>query len=192
MIGQPSATRADHQLNGVNLDRLQRTIEAIKAAPALARFTFRAANRWLKGSRSRTTVQGFWGVGSYNEREEFVLDSDTPDLIVGSNEAPNPFEYFLHALVGCLTTTFVYHAALHGVRVQALESRIEGDLDVHGFLGLREEARRGFQEVRAIFRVKADCGEPELRELMRIAQRHSPVSEMLAPAVQLTVSCEAV
>jgi uncharacterized OsmC-like protein len=182
--------RAERQLNGVNVERLHRTIEAIKTAPALARFTFRAGNRWMKASRSRSTVQGFWGAGSYNEQEEFVLDSDAPDLMLGGSEAPNPFEYFLHSLLSCLTTTFIYHAALQGVRVQAVESRVEGDLDLHGFLGMREDGRQGFQEIRAILRVKADCAAEQLRELMNLAQRRSPLLRMIGPEAPLSVSCE--
>lgn len=187
----PQAAKAEDHVNGIDVDRLQGTIEAIKAAPALARFTFRATNRWMKGGHSRTSIQGFWGAGAYNERESFVIDSAEPGLILGGDEAPNPFEYILHALVACLTTTFVYHAALQGVRVKAVESRIEGDLDLHGFLGLREDVPRGFQEIRATLRVKADCAEPKLRELMQLAQQRSPVFEMMTSAVRLSLTCEA-
>jgi uncharacterized OsmC-like protein len=191
MTTQQGAARADGQINGVNVDKLQGTIDAIKAAPVLAQFTFRATNRWMKGGHNRTTIQGFWGVGAYNDRDSFVIDSATPDLMLGGNEAPNPFEYVLHAFVGCLTTTFVYHASLHGVRVDAVESRVEGDLDLHGFLGLDESARKGFHKVRATFRVKADCLEERLRELMQIAQRRSPVFEMVTSVAPLSVTCEA-
>jgi uncharacterized OsmC-like protein len=191
MMEQHQVARAERQLNGVNLDRLQRTIEAIKTAPALARFTFRALNRWMKGSRSRTTVQGFWGAGSYNDRESFVIDSDTPDLMLGSNEAPNPFEYFLHSLIACLTLTFVHRAALRRVRIQALESRIEGDLDLHGFFGMDEDSSKGFHEVRAIFRAKADCTGEELQELIELTKRHSPVFRLINAVAPISVSCEA-
>jgi uncharacterized OsmC-like protein len=191
MTMQHEAARVDGRINGVDIHRLQGTIEAIRTAPALARFTFRASNRWMNGGHNRTTIHGFWGVGAYNDRDGFLVDSATPGLMLGGNEAPNAFEYVLHALVGCLTTTFVYHAALHGVRVHAVESRVEGDLNLQGFLGLREDARKGFHEVRATFRVKADCPEERLRELIRIAQRCSPVFEMVTSVAPLSVNCEA-
>jgi uncharacterized OsmC-like protein len=113
-------------------------------------------------------------------------------LILGGHEAPNPFEYVLHALAGCITTTFVYHAALHLVRVHAVESLVEADLDLRAFLGLRENAGRGFHAIRARFRVKADCPEERLQGLLQSAQKCSPVAEMVMAGVPLSVSVEAI
>lgn len=191
MSDRETAPRAHGQVNGINVDRLESTIEAIKAAPALGRFTFRGANRWLTGGHNRTTVQGFWGAGAYNECDSFVIDSATPTLILGAHEAPNPFEYVLHALAGCITTTLVYHAALHFVRVHAVESVIEADLDLGGFLGLREHTGKGFRAIRARLRVKADCPEEKLRGFLRSAQKCSPVAEMMMAGVPLSVSFDA-
>jgi uncharacterized OsmC-like protein len=180
----------DAAINGIDVHRLQGTIEAIKAAPALAKFTFRVNNKWMKGGQNRSTIQGFWGVGAYNDRDRFVIDNGEPELVLGADEAPNPLEYVLHAVVGCLTTTLVYHATLQGVRIQAIESQAEGDVDLHGFLGLRQDQSNGFQEIRTTIRVKADCSSQELAELIRIAQQRSPVRDVVVSGVTLLVACE--
>jgi uncharacterized OsmC-like protein len=187
-----AAAMTDTIINGVDVNRLLSTIDAIKAVPGLARFTFRASNRWMGGGVNRTTIRGFRGAGAENERDIFVIDNAEPFLMLGSDEAPNPLEYVLHALVGCLTTTFVYHATLRGVRILEIESQIEGHLDLQGFLGLREDLPSGFGNVRATYRVKADCSAETLNELMGIACRRSPVLDIFTGVVPMSVTCEPV
>lgn len=181
---------SDTSVNGVNVDRLKSTIDAVKAAPTLAKFTFRATNRWITGGLNRTTIREFHGAGAENHRDGFVIDNAQPSLMLGGDEAPNPVEYVLHAFVGCLTTTLVYHAAMDGVRIQAVESQVEGQIDLHGFLGLREDLPGGFQQVTVNLRVKADCSDEKLAELTRIARRRSPISNFVLRAVPISVICQ--
>ena len=130
-------------VNGVDLDRLSGTIEHVSADPTLARFQFRARNRWIDGGHNRTTIKEFYGAGreDASRTEPFVLDADEPPVLLGENQAPNAPEYVLHALASCLTGTIVYHAAVRGIALSALESTVEGDIDLQGFLGLDETVR---------------------------------------------------
>jgi uncharacterized OsmC-like protein len=189
MASQTKAVVGD--LNGVDVERLRNTGEAMRSVPALAKFTFRVSNRWLKGGLNRTTINGFRGAGGENHRDGFVIDNAEPSLIAGHDEAPNPVEYLLHALVGCLTTTFVYHAAMQGVRVRAIESQVEGQVDLRSFLGVREDVPGGFEAVSVRFRVSADCPDDELASLMDAARRRSPVANFVVRAVPTSVVCEA-
>src|SRR5262245_2751091 len=50
-------------LNGLDVDRLSGTMDAVTANPGLARFQFRARHEWIDGSYSRTTIKDFYGVG---------------------------------------------------------------------------------------------------------------------------------
>lgn len=102
--------------NGVDVQRLGATVQAIQEMPALARFQFRAANRWIDGGHNQTTIRGFYGAGQEDtsRKATFVLDNDEPDVLLGRDNGPNPVEYVLHALAGCITTTLVYHAAARG------------------------------------------------------------------------------
>jgi len=181
----------DGFVNGVDVDRLKGTVQAMEAVPELAKFTFRATNRWMKGGFNRTTIGGYRGAGAENHRDAFVIDNAEPSLIVGNDEAPSPVEYLLHALVGCLTTTFVYHAAMKGVQVRAIESQVQGQVDLRSFLGLREHLPGGFEAVQVRFRVAADCPESELASLMDAARRRSPVANFVVRAVPTSVVCEA-
>ena len=138
-------------VNGVDLDRLSATIDHVTADPALARFQFRAANHWIDGGYSRTTIKGFYGAGQEDttRTEPFTVDTDEPPVLLGQNRAPNTVEYVLHALAACLSGTIVYHAAARGIALQGLETTIEGDLDLRGFLGLDSSVRPGYEQSRA-------------------------------------------
>lgn len=117
-------------LNGVDRKALFETIAAVKAAPELASFKFRVRNSWVEGGHNLSAITGFFGTGAeIGHASPFVLHNDEPPVLLGNDEAPNPVEYVLHALAGCLTTTLVYHAAARGLRVDADNAR---DL-LHGY-----------------------------------------------------------
>jgi uncharacterized OsmC-like protein len=83
------------------------------------------------------------------------MDADEPAILAGNDEGANPVEHLLHALASCLTTSMVAHAAVRGIEIEELESELEGDLDLRGFLGLAMDVPKGYTEIRAKFRVKA-------------------------------------
>lgn len=89
----------------------------------------------------------------------------------------------LHALAGCLTTSLVYHAAARGLRVDAVRTRFEGELDLRGFLGLSREVRNGYQAIRALFEIEGDLTEAEKQELMQMGQAFSPVFDIVSNGV---------
>lgn len=177
-------------LNGVDVDQLASTIDAIKKTPSLAKFNFRATNTWIDGGHNRTTVKGFYGAGAEvtTRKTPFVLDNDEPRVLLGKDQGANPVENVLHALAGCMTTSLVYHAAAQGIRIDEVESQLEGDLDLHGFLGLSDEIRNGYDNIRVKFRIKADAPREKLEELCRIAQNRSPVFDIVTNPVAISVS----
>jgi uncharacterized OsmC-like protein len=175
--------------NGVDVDRLFATIGAIQATPSLATFKFRASNKWIGGGRNRSSVQGFYGAGQEDatRKGSFVMDNDEPDVLLGSDQAANPVENVLHALAGCITTSFVYHAAARGIAIDAVESTLEGDLDLRGFLGLSDKVRNGYEGVRVTLKVKSSASPEQLAELSTIAQQRSPVFDIITNKVPVTV-----
>ena len=128
-------------MNGVNVDRLVGTINAIQHNPELAHFQFRATNAWVNGGHSRTTIQGFYGAGSEDSSraKPFLLDGDEPPALLGNNIGPNAVGVVLHALASCLAVGFIYNVAATGIQVDELAFNLEGDIDLHGFLDLSEE-----------------------------------------------------
>jgi uncharacterized OsmC-like protein len=179
--------------NGVDTDQLYGTLDAIKADPAIARFQFRARNRWIDGAHNRTTIRDFYAANQEDtsRAEEFVLDAGEPAILLGTDTGANPAEYLLHALAACLTTSLVYVAAARGVHLTEVESTLEGDMDVQGALGLSNDYRNGFERIRVSFRVSGDAPEEKLREVVARAQQRSAVFDMVTNGVPVTVEMTA-
>jgi uncharacterized OsmC-like protein len=178
-------------LNGVDTQRLFGTVEAISETPELARFQFRARNTWVHGGHNRSTIKEFYGAGQEDTSrvEPFVYDNDEPDVLLGTDRGANPVEYVLHALAGCLTTTLVYNAAALGIPLEKVESIYEGDLDLRGFLGLSDDVRSGFEEIRVKFELTGDLTDEQLEQLVA-AQQRSPVFDIVSNAVPVQIAHE--
>lgn len=188
MTTQPMMNQAPTITNGVNVTALFETISAIKGNPEIARFQFRARNRWIDGGHNRSQVKEFYGACQEDQTrtEPFVMDSGEPPVLLGTDTGPNPVEYVLHALAGCLTTTMVYHAAARGIRIEAVHSELEGDLDIRGFLGLSDKVRKGYHDVRVRMRVKSDATPEQLAQLAK----YSPVYDIVSNSLPVEVMVE--
>lgn len=186
-----TAQRLQTIINGVNVDNLFTTIDAVKATPSIAKFKFRVDNRWEGGSRNRSAVNEFHGVGQeFTRQKSFVLSSDEPSVLLGEDTAANPVEYLLHSVAACITTSMVYHAAARGIHIQEVESSFEGDIDLHGFLGLDPKVRKGYQQIRVTFKLKADAPNEKLQEIVELGTGHSPVFDSLTKGVPVVVKAE--
>jgi uncharacterized OsmC-like protein len=175
--------------NGVDTHAMFGTLDAIKADPSLARFQFRARNRWIDGAHNQTRIRDFYAANQEDtsRADEFVIDAGEPAILLGTDTGPNPAEYLLHALAACLTTSLVYVAAARGVHLTEVESTLEGDMDVQGALGLSDEYRNGFEQIRVSFRVQGDAPEEKLREVVARATQRSAVFDMVTNGVPVTV-----
>jgi len=177
------------QTNGVNVDQLVGTINAIKDNPDLAQFKFRATNSWVSGGHSRTTIQSFYGAGSEDSSRTvpFELDGDEPPVLLGENAGPNAVEATLHALASCLSVGFVYNAAAQGISIEDLEFELEGDIDLHAFLGLSDEIRPGYQNISLSYRVKSDASREQIEALCDYVQKTSPVLDIIQNPVPVSI-----
>ena len=178
-------------VNGLAVEQISATMDAVTADPALARFQFRARHEWIDGSYSRTTIKDFYGAHEEHlHRERFELDADEPPVLLGEDKGPNPVEYVLKGLAACLTTSLVYHAAAKGIEIRGVESRLEGDLDLRGFLGLSDDVPVGYEKVRVYFKIDADISEAEKEELIQMAQKYSPVFNTVSHPTPVSVQLD--
>jgi uncharacterized OsmC-like protein len=176
--------------NGVDTSVLFATLDAVKQQPELARFQFRASNVWLGGAHNRSTIKEFYGAGQEDtsRQSSFTIDAGEPAVLVGTDTGPNPAEALLHALAACLTTSLVYVAAARGVRLTRVESRLEGDMDLRGALGLSDEVRNGFERIRVTFTVEGDASPEQLRALVERARSRSAVFDIVSHGVPVSVT----
>jgi len=178
-------------LNGVNVDQLFGNINALKDAPVLGKFKFRANNKWINGGHNQTIINNFHGLQQeHDHADPFELDADEPPLLLGEDIGPNPVEYALTALAACVTTALVYHAAAKGIRLNAVESRLEGDIDLRGFLGISDDVRRGYENIRIYYKIDADVPDEQLEELVQMGTKYSPVFDTITNPVTVTAQLD--
>jgi uncharacterized OsmC-like protein len=180
---------AKTDLNGLDTQKMAETVTALKANPTLAKFEFRARNRWVAGGENRSTIKDFYGAGTEDasRQEPFEFTNGEPPVLLGHNEGANPVEFLLHALAGCVTTTTVLHAAARGIEIESLSTRLVGDIDLQGLLALGD-VPAGYQAIRIEMEIKAkNASDAELDDLIGFAQAHSPVCNTVCRPVPVVV-----
>jgi len=176
------------QINGVNVEALKETLAAIESQPELAQFQFQASNEWESGAINRTRIDQFYGTCQVHEHADpFVLAVDEPPVLLGEDGNANPVEYLLTALASCVTTAMVVHAAARGIKINKLSSRLEGDINLLGFLGLDDSVRNGYEAIRMIFDIDADVPREELEDLVKLGPTYSPVYDVVSRSVPVKV-----
>jgi uncharacterized OsmC-like protein len=176
-------------VNGIHMETLQGTVHAIEQEPDLGKCRFRASNTWLGGNHNRTTITGFYGAKQeIAHKQQFELHADEPPILAGGDQGANPVEHLLNALAACVTTSMVAHAAVRGIHIEELESELEGDIDLNGFLGLADDVPKGFTSIRVNFKVKADIDNME--RLKRLTA-YSPVLNTITQGASVDIQVEA-
>lgn len=182
---------AETTVNGIDVAALLQTVEAVQGNSAIAKFRFKAKSEWLDGPHNRSTINEFHGAMQDMERSQpFLLHADEPAILLGRDRGPNAGEYLLHALAACVTSSLIYHAAARGIVVEEVESTVEADADLRGFLGIDKSVRNGFQNIRMSFEIRADINDQELQELAALGPTFSPVFDSIANGVPISVKAQ--
>ena len=189
MNPQSAIIETTNRSNGLDMEALVGTVEAVKSDPSLGAFEFRATNQWINGGENRSRIKEFYGAGSEDKSrtEAFEFTNGEPPVLLGSNEGANPVEFVLHALAGCVTTTTVLHAAARGIQIERLSTELIGTIDVQGLLALDDTVPVGYEQIQIIMDIKADCSDEELDDLLTFAKGHSPVCNTICRPVPVTV-----
>lgn len=179
-------------VNGVNVDKLMQTMEAIREKPETSKFNFRIENYWIDGAHNRAVVSDFYGANQTHRRDRtfFTYDKSEHPVLLGDDRGANPVEYLLVGLAGCITTTLVYHAAARGVAITQVDARLDGDIDIQGLLGMSEEVRPGYKSINIKLKVKGDAPKEKLQELVMLAERLSPVADVVSHGTPVKVSLD--
>jgi uncharacterized OsmC-like protein len=177
-----------NSVNGIELEVLANTVKSIQEDPELGKCRFHVSNKWLGANHNCTTIRSFYGAKQELEHKQaFELHADEPPILAGRDEGANPVEHLLNALAGCVTTSLVAHAAVRGIELEEVESRIEGDIDLRGFLGLSSDVPKGYTDIRINFKVKTD--EENTDKLKSLAE-FSPVYNTLTNGTNVNIEIE--
>ena len=152
--------------NGINVDQWFETVEAVKEDASLARFEFSLDNIWIEGGLNRSLFNTYYGAGEEHTRpSSHYFDNDEPPVLLGNDTSANPAEFLLHALVGCITTSIVWHASARGIKIDKLESKAKGEIDARPILDLPSDVDPGYKSIEVSFRVKSTADNKTIREL---------------------------
>lgn len=182
-------TPTPRSANGLDLEQMTQTVEALRRDPSLAEFEFRASNRWISGGENRSSIQSFYGAGAEDtsRAQPFVFTNGEPPVLLGDNEGANPVEFLLHALAGCVTTTTVLHATARGIHIRSIATELRGTIDLQGLLALDEDVDAGYRGIIIEMEIDADCSEDEIEALLDTARAHSPVCNTICRPVPVTL-----
>jgi len=178
--------------NGIDTPALFATLDVVKAQPEIAKFQFRAKNRWISGNHSQSTIHEFFGAGQeQTHNEPFTYEGDHVEVLGGTDKGPTPVEYLLHALAACITAGLGNISAARGIDLTSVESSVEGDIDLLGVLGLSKDVRNGYQGINVTFKIKGDASEEALKGLVERSMARSAVYDVLTNGVPVNVKIEA-
>jgi uncharacterized OsmC-like protein len=178
--------------NGIDTPTLFATLNVVKGQPELAKFQFRATNRWIRGTNSRSRIEPFKGAGGVHAHKGVhEYDADHPAVLVGGDEAPTPVEFLLHAIAACITSGIANIAAARGVTLTEVRSTVEGDIDLLGILGLSDQVRNGYERIRVSFEIKGDAPPEKLRQIVEQSRARSAVYDVLSHGVPVEITVNA-
>jgi uncharacterized OsmC-like protein len=188
MTTSKTTKRTPVAMNGVNTPTLLATIQAVGAQPELAKFRFRARNRWVSSTRSESTMLDFFGAGGEHKHiAAYKALGDHPAVLCGADAGPTPVEWLLHALATCLMAGVGNIAAARGVKLNTVEAVIEGDIDLLGLLGLSKEVRNGYQGIKVSFEIDGDASPEQLEQIVMQSKARSAVFDVLTNGVSVSI-----
>lgn len=174
--------------NGVNVDALLAARAALTDAPEAAKFKWRASCSWKDGTFSRSSVQGFSGLGAeQNHKTEFSFDADHPEVFASEDRGATPVEYVLVGLASCLTAGVAAVAQNRGIQLKSVEAKLEGDMDIQGILGIDSDVRNGYDGIRVSFDIDADATPEEIEALVAQSQKRSAVYDVVTNPTNVAV-----
>jgi uncharacterized OsmC-like protein len=174
--------------NGVNTDFLLTARDALAAEPEGANFKWRVSNTWVNGTHSRSSVQGFFGLGAEQKhRADFTFDGDHPELFASEDNGPTPVETLLVSLASCLTAGVAAVAQNREIQLRSVSATLEGDMDVRGILGADPEVRNGFSRIKVSYNIDADASPEDIKALVAQSQKRSAVYDIVTNPTNVVV-----
>jgi uncharacterized OsmC-like protein len=190
MEGATMSTETEKQVqNGVNVDALLGARDALSKAPEAAKFNWRASCKWMNGTHSQTSIQGFFGLGQQqSHKTEFTFDTDHPEIFASEDKGATPVEMVLAGLAGCLTAGVASIAQLRKIQLRSVKATLEGAMDIQGILGIDGDVRNGFNDITVSFDIDADASKEDIEALVAQSQKRSAVYDVITNPTNVAVS----
>lgn len=163
-------------IGGFNTIQLGGLIDSLKSNPEGGKVTFKCQTHWQNGARAFHHFSGYNIDGQFvHEERKFVVLSDEPSEFGVSDAAPAPAEQLLGAVGGCVAATTNAFASLNGIHLTKLNVNVDGDLNLQGMFGLRDDVPVGFKRIRVNIAISGDAPDSKLREMAEAGFKFSPI-----------------
>ena len=174
--------------NGVNVAALLGAMEALSEAPAAAQFKWRAKCDWVHGTYSKTSVEGYFGLGEEQKHKTtFTFDADHPEVFASEDRGATPVELVLAGLASCLTAGVAAVAQHREVQFTSVSATLEGDMDIQGILGMDSDVRNGFDGIKVTYQIDADASHEDIEAIVAQSQKRSAVYDIITNPTNVTV-----
>jgi uncharacterized OsmC-like protein len=161
------------RVNGIDVDALRQTVEAVEKDSSRALVGFDVTTRWTGQTRSETTVEAY-RIGGERVVRRHKIVADEPVELLGADSAPNPQELLMAAFNACIMVGYVAGSALQGITLDSLEIKTRGELDLRGFLGLSDDVAPGYESMDYEVRIKGDATPAQFEEIHQGVMKTSP------------------
>jgi uncharacterized OsmC-like protein len=174
--------------NGVNVQALLGARDALTTAPEAAQFKWRASVKWIKGTHSKSTVEGFFGLGEEQKhRSTFTFEADHPQVFASEDNGATPVELVLAGLASCLTAGVAAVAQNRNIQLRSVEATLEAGMDIRGILGADPDVRNGFDGIKVTYKIDADASRDDIEALVAQSQKRSAVYDIITNPTNVTV-----
>jgi uncharacterized OsmC-like protein len=174
--------------NGVNVEALLGAREALTETPQAAQFNWRATCKWINGTHSQSTVQGFFGLGEeQSHKTAFSFDADHPEIFASEDKGATPVELVMVGLASCLTAGIAAVAQHREIQLNSVSATLEGGMDLQGILGIDSDVRNGFDGIKVSYDIDADASEDDIKALVAQSQKRSAVYDVVTNPTNITV-----
>jgi uncharacterized OsmC-like protein len=174
--------------NGVNVEALLAAREALSQAPEAAQFQWRATCKWVNGTHSQSTIEGFFGLGEeQHHKTAYTFDADHPEVFASADKGATPVEIVLAGLASCLTAGVAAVAQHRQIQLRSVTASITGGMDIQGILGMDADVRPGFDGINVTYDIDADATPDEIKAIVAQSQKRSAVYDLITNPTNVTV-----
>jgi uncharacterized OsmC-like protein len=154
-----------------------------------AQFTWRATCSWVKGTHSKSEVEGFFGLGQEQKhKSSFKFETDHPEIFASEDKGATPVELVLAGLAGCLTAGIAAVAQNRKIQLRSVKATLEGGMNILGILGADPDVRNGFDGIKVSYDIDADASKDDIEALVAQSQKRSAVYDIITNPTNVSVS----
>jgi len=167
--------------NGVDVEYLHAIKKALTDMPPAAQFTWREKCGWLGGVHSKSTIETFFGAGAeQSHKTPYTFEADNSAVFAAEDNAATPVEMVMSALASCPTAGDAAIAQHRGIQLRSAKASVEGDMYLHGILGIDPDVRNGFSAIRVSSDIDADVTRDEIAAVVAQSQKRSAVFDIIS------------